>query len=122
VDRDEGGALVALSSIAAIHGAPRRDAYAASKTAVLSLVRSLAISLAPSRIRVNALLPGWTNTELLGTARDSQKFIDRTVSRTPAGRWASPDDYQTMAVFLADPSLTFHTGASMVVDGGYTIF
>jgi NAD(P)-dependent dehydrogenase (short-subunit alcohol dehydrogenase family) len=122
VARDQGGALIALSSIAALHGAPRRDAYAASKTAVQSLVRSLAISLATSRIRVNALCPGWTNTELLGSARASQKFIDRTVERTPAGRWATPDEYEKVAVFLADPSLTFHTGASLVVDGGYTIF
>lgn len=122
VERDEGGSLVAVSSMVASEGAPRRDAYAVSKTGVLALVRSLAVGLARNRIRVNGLLPGWTDTDLLDDARDSQKFIDRTAGRTPVQRWAAPEEFEKVAVFLADPTLTFHTGASMVVDGGYTIF
>lgn len=120
--RGEGGSLVVVSSMVASEGAPRRDAYAVSKTGVLALMRSLAVGLARDRIRVNALLPGWTDTELLGSARESQKFVERTVGRTPVGRWATPEEFEKVAVFLADPTLTFHTGASLVVDGGYTVF
>lgn len=122
VERGQGGSLVVVSSMVASEGAPRRDAYAVSKTGVLALVRSLAVGLARDRIRVNGLLPGWTDTDLLADARASQKFVERTVGRTPAGRWATPDEFEKVAVFLADPTLTFHTGASLVVDGGYTVF
>ena len=122
VERGEGGALIAVSSTAAIHGAPRHEAYAASKTAILGLTRSLAVGLAQSRIRVNALLPGWTDTGMLDYARSWKTFVNNTTSRTPAGRWADPTEYGRVAVFLADPSLTFHTGDTVVVDGGYTVF
>jgi NAD(P)-dependent dehydrogenase (short-subunit alcohol dehydrogenase family) len=122
VERGEGGALIAVSSTAAIHGAPRHEAYAASKTAILGLTRSLAVGLAQSRIRVNALLPGWTDTGMLDNARSWKTFVNNTTKRTPAGRWADPTEYGRVAVYLADPSLTFHTGDTVVVDGGYTIF
>lgn len=122
VDRDTGGSLVAVSSTSAIHGAPRTPHYATSKTAVLGLVRSLAVELARHRIRVNALLPGWTDTDLLAPSRSFQKFVDATTGRTPAGRWADPAEFGGVAAWLADPTQTFHTGDTVVVDGGYTVF
>jgi NAD(P)-dependent dehydrogenase (short-subunit alcohol dehydrogenase family) len=67
----------------------------------------LAVELAKYHVRVNALLPGWTDTDLLGPARGWQKFIDNTIGRTAAGRWADPAEFANVAVFLADPSLTF---------------
>jgi NAD(P)-dependent dehydrogenase (short-subunit alcohol dehydrogenase family) len=85
-------------------------------------VRASAVGLARHRIRVNALLPGWTDTALTAPGKGNQKFVDNTISRTPARRWADPSEFATVAVFLADPTLTFHTGDTVTVDGGYTIF
>ena len=95
---------------------------AGTMAGLIGLMRSLAVELARHRIRVNALLPGWTDTDLLAGARTFQKFVDNTVARTPLRRWAVPGDFAEAAVFLADPTIAFHTGATMVVDGGYTIF
>jgi hypothetical protein len=122
VERGDGGALVAISSASAIHGAPNQPHYAASKTALLGLVRAMAVGLARHRIRVNAVIPGWTDTPLLSPAKTNEKFVTNTIGRTPVRRWADPTEFGRIAAFLADPSLTFHTGDTMTVDGGYTIY
>ena len=121
-ERGEGGAMVAVASTSTIHGAPFQPHYATSKTALLGLVRSLAVGLARHRVRVNALSPGWTDTDLLAPGKANEKFVDATVKRTPVRRWADPSEFGAAAVYLADPALTFHTGDVLVVDGGYTIF
>lgn len=117
-----GGSLVAVSSTSAIHGAANNEAYGSAKTGVLGLVRALAVGLARHQIRVNALLPGWTKTDLAGPAYAWDKFREVTIGRTPVRRWAEPEEMGPAAVFLADPTVTFHTGDSVVVDGGYTVF
>ena len=122
VEQDEGGALVAVSSTSAIHGAPATSHYAASKTGVLGLVRSAAVALARHRIRVNALLPGWTITDLARGGYENDRFREATVRRTPARRWAEPAEFRAVGAYLCDKSLTYHTGDSLVVDGGYTVF
>ena len=122
VGRGGGGSLVAVSSTSAVHGAANNEAYGTSKTAVLGLVRALAVALARHAIRVNALLPGWTLTELAAPGYASDRFRDATIRRTPVRRWADPAEMGSAAVFLADPTNSFHTGDSLVVDGGYTIF
>jgi NAD(P)-dependent dehydrogenase (short-subunit alcohol dehydrogenase family) len=121
VARGEGGSLVAVSSTAAIHGVPRNPQYAVSKTGLLALTRSLAVELACHGIRCNALLPGWTETELTASGRQNEKFFANTTYRTPLKRWAQPSEFGPAAVYLADPRLQFHTGDAMVIDGGYTI-
>jgi len=118
----EGGALVAISSTSAIHGAQRNHAYAASKTGLLGLTRALAVELARDKIRVNAVLPGWTITEMAGPAYENEKFRAVTTQRTPVRRWADADEFEAVGAYLCDPSLTFHTGDSLTIDGGYTIF
>ena len=122
VDRGDGGALVAVSSTSAVHGAANNEAYGTSKTALLGLVRALAVSLARHAVRVNALVPGWTLTDLAAPAYASERFREATVRRTPVRRWADPAEMGPAAVFLADPANSFHTGDSVVVDGGYTVF
>ena len=120
IDQGEGGALVAVSSTSAVHGAARNHAYAASKTGILGLTRALAVELARHKIRVNAVLPGWTKTEMTAGAPDEFRAI--TTKRTPARRWADPREFEEIGAFLCDPAQTFHTGDTMTVDGGYTIF
>lgn len=116
------GALVAVSSTSAIHGAGGNEAYGTSKTALLGLVRALAVSLGRHQIRVNALLPGWTKTDLAGPAYDHDRFREGMIRRTPLRRWADPSEMGAAAVFLCDPGNSFHTGDSLVLDGGYTLF
>lgn len=122
VERDQGGALITIASTSAFHGAPHNTAYGSSKAGVLALTRSMAVGLARHRIRVNALCPGWTRTELSELGYQNEAFRDVTIRRTPARRWADPSEMGPAAVFLADPQATFHTGDHLVVDGGYTIF
>lgn len=122
IEQGEGGALVAVSSTSAIHGAQRNHAYASSKTGLLGLTRALAVELARHKIRVNSILPGWTITEMAGAAYENDKFRDATTKRTPVRRWATPEEFEAVGAYLCDPSLTFHTGDSLTVDGGYTIF
>ena len=122
VEQGDGGAIVFVASTSTIHGAPMQPHYAASKTALLGLTRALAVGLARYGIRVNALSPGWTDTDLLAPGKDNERFVQNTIGRTPVRRWADPDEFGTVAVYLADPALTFHTGDTVVVDGGYTIF
>lgn len=128
VERGEGGALIGVSSITSFYGAAQKEAYGASKAGIEALMRALAVELAPHRIRANALLPGWTDTDLLAPgsgfieAQNHDAVKNYTIRRTPVRRWASPDELAGAAVFLADPRSTFHTGDRLVVDGGYTIF
>jgi len=122
IEAGNGGALVAVSSTSAIHGAQRNHAYAASKTGLLGLTRALAVELARHRIRVNAILPGWTITEMAEPGYQNQRFREVTIGRTPARRWADPAEFEKIGAYLCDPELTFHTGDHLTVDGGYTIF
>lgn len=122
IARGDGGALVAVSSTSAIHGAQRNHAYASAKTGVLGLVRALAVELARHKIRVNSILPGWTITEMAMGGYQDDKFRNATTVRTPVRRWAEPSEFEAVGAYLCDPTLTFHTGDQLVVDGGYTIF
>jgi NAD(P)-dependent dehydrogenase (short-subunit alcohol dehydrogenase family) len=122
VERGEGGALIGVSSVSAIHGAPGMEHYAASKAGLLAMLRGLAVELARHRIRVNAILPGWTDTDMIAPAASNERFRANTVGRTPLRRWGVPEDLGPVAVYLADPDQLFHTGDALVVDGGYTIY
>ncbi len=122
VEQGEGGSLVAVSSTSAIHGAAGNEAYGTAKTALNGLVRALAVGLARYEIRVNSLLPGWTITDLASGGYENEVFRSATVKRTPVRRWAEPSEFREVGAFLADPSLTYHTGQEVCVDGGYTVF
>ena len=89
VERGEGGSLVAVSSVSAFHGAPRQEHYAASKTALLAVVRGLAVELARHRVRCNAILPGWTEIEMVEPGMANQRWVDAIMRRTPVRRWGA---------------------------------
>ena len=122
IDQGEGGSLVAVSSTSAIHGAAGNEAYGTAKTGLNGLMRALAVGLARHKIRVNALLPGWTITDLASGGYENDKFRTVTTQRTPVRRWADPSEFREVGAFLADPSISFHTGQEVTVDGGYTVF
>ncbi len=119
---DPGGSLVATSSTSAIHGAPRNEAYAATKTAVLGMIRGLAVEYARYGIRANAILPGWTRSDMTAGLQAWDTFNEKAIGRVPMRRWGEPEDFGGIAVYLASDASRFHTGDSIVIDGGYTIF
>src|SRR5579864_5040266 len=84
---DPGGSLVVTSSVSAVHGAPRNEAYAASKGAVIAMIRGLAVEHARYGVRANAILPGWIATDMTAGAQANQTFTDRVITRVPARRW-----------------------------------
>ncbi len=122
VERGEGGALVGVSSVSAIHGAPMAQPYASSKAAMLAMIRGLSVELARYQIRCNTIVPGWTETEMTEAGRGNEKFLTNTTARTPIRRWGVPDDFRRVGAFLADPTQMYHTGDEIIMDGGYTRF
>jgi NAD(P)-dependent dehydrogenase (short-subunit alcohol dehydrogenase family) len=119
---DPGGSLVAISSLSAIDGAARNEAYAATKGAVISMIRAIAVEHARYGVRANAILPGWIATDMTKGAQDNQTFTDRVITRVPARRWGEPSDFGGVAVYLASDASRYHSGDSFVIDGGYAIF
>lgn len=127
LERGGGGSLVAVSSVASIHGQPRAYPYGASKGAINSFIRGLAVELGPKGIRANALLPAWTDTPaftpLLQAEDDfAVKWRNVLMGRIPMKRWGLPSDFGGIAVYLTSDASAFHTGDSIVLDGGYSIF
>ncbi len=118
----QGGALVATASTAAVEGAARNSHYGASKGAVTSYVRALAVELARHRIRVNSILPGWIETDMTQKAVSNPKFAEAVLPRIPARRWGAIDDFGGIAVYLASGASAYTTGEQFIIDGGYTKF
>jgi len=117
-----GGSLVATASTAALEGAARNSHYGASKGAVTSFVRALAVELARHKVRVNSILPGWIETDMTERSIGNPKFADAVLPRIPARRWGTIDDFAGIAVFLASDASAYVTGEQFVIDGGYTKF
>ncbi|HEY4124577.1 MAG TPA: SDR family oxidoreductase [Rhizomicrobium sp.] len=119
---DAGGSLVAVASTAGIEGAGRNSAYGASKGAVLSMMRALAVELARYGIRANSIAPGWIATDMTQRAQDNPTFNEKVIPRVPMRRWGKPEDFGGIAVYLASDASSYHTGDTFVIDGGYVVF
>jgi NAD(P)-dependent dehydrogenase (short-subunit alcohol dehydrogenase family) len=119
---DGGGSLVGVASLAAIEGAARTQPYAATKGAVVSMIKGCAVELARYDVRANSILPGWIATDMTKGAQDSSVFQSKVISRVPARRWGAPEDFAGVAVYLASDASRYHSGDSFIVDGGYAIF
>jgi 2-deoxy-D-gluconate 3-dehydrogenase len=116
-----GGKIINIGSMFALFGSGYAAPYAASKGALVQLTKSLAVAWAEDNVQVNAVLPGWIDTELTRDARRQVTGLhERVLARTPAGRWGVPEDLAGIAVFLASAASDFITGAAIPVDGGFS--
>lgn len=122
VSRAGGGVLVGTSSVSALHGTPRGQAYAASKAGLSAMIRSCAIELARHGINAHSLIVGWTQTPLISEELSDPAFERNVMKRMPQRRWGTPADFERLAVYLAGGIGGFHTGDEIVVDGGYSVF
>jgi 2-dehydro-3-deoxy-D-gluconate 5-dehydrogenase len=117
-----GGKIINIGSMLSIFGAAFAPAYGASKGGVVQLTKSLAVAWAKDNIQVNAVLPGWIDTELTKNARvEVSGLNDHVLMRTPVKRWGVPADMSGVAAFLAAPASDFVTGTAIPVDGGYSV-
>ncbi|MYT29157.1 MULTISPECIES: SDR family NAD(P)-dependent oxidoreductase [unclassified Streptomyces] len=113
--------VVLMSSLAGVVGTPRMEAYGASKAAQIALARSLAVGWAREGIRVNALCPGWTRTDMTSFAYSLEPLSDWLMAHVPLGRWAEPEEIARAALFLASPAASYLTGQALVLDGGASV-
>lgn len=113
------GAIINTASMLTFQGSPFVPGYAASKGGIGQLTKSLAAAWAQDGIRVNALAPGWIDTELTRPLVEDATRSAPILARTPMGRWGKPDDLGGVALFLASDAARFVTGAIIPVDGGY---
>ncbi len=120
--RGGGGKIINIGSMMSTFGASYASPYASSKGAIVQMAKSLAVAWAKDNIQVNSILPGWINTDLTKKAREQVEGLhDKVLARTPAQRWGEPGDFAGVAVFLAAPASDFITGATIAVDGGYSV-
>ena len=119
--RAGGGKIVNIGSMMSLFGASFVAPYGASKGGIVQLTKALAAAWAKDGIQVNAVLPGWIDTELTRRARQEVDGLhERVLARTPAGRWGEPEDLAGIAVFLCSAASDFVTGTAIPVDGGYS--
>ncbi len=116
------GKIINIGSMYSIFGSPVAPSYAASKGGVVQLTKSLAIAWAKDNIQVNAILPGWFNTDMTAPVRnDMPDLYEAIIARTPAGRFGEPAECAGTAVYLASDATNFVTGQTIAVCGGYSV-
>ncbi len=116
------GKIINIGSMMSVFASSYATPYAASKGGIVQMARAMAVAWAKDNIQVNTILPGWVDTDLTRKAREEvQGLHEKVLARTPAQRWGKPDDFAGIAVFLAAPASDFITGATIAVDGGYSV-
>jgi 2-deoxy-D-gluconate 3-dehydrogenase len=117
-----GGKIINIGSMTSILGGAKLAPYGASKGGIVQLTLSLAVAWAADNIQVNAILPGFINSELTLKARkDLPDLNEKVLTRTPSGRWGEPDDLAGTAVYMASRASEFVTGVAVPVDGGFSV-
>lgn len=119
---DPGGRLVGTSSLGAILGMAKSQAYAGSKGAVISIMQGLAVEYARYRVTANAILPGHIETAMTEKNYQNEKFAHAVMPRIPARRWGTPEDFEAIAVYLMSDASQYHTGDQFLIDGGFFMF
>lgn len=117
-----GGSILFITSMAAMFGIPLVSAYAAAKSSLMGVVRTLAAEVSADGIRVNAIAPGWIESDMTKEVmKDDPERLARILQRTPMGRFGTPEDIGWGAVYLAGPAGRFITGQQLVIDGGVSV-
>jgi len=116
------GSIVFTSSVSMSDGLAYATHYGAAKAALTAMARGLAVELAREKIRVNAIVPGWTKAAMTENLLDSPAAQTKILPRVPLRRWGTPEDFEAVAVWLASSGSSYFTGQTLVIDGGYTVF
>jgi NAD(P)-dependent dehydrogenase (short-subunit alcohol dehydrogenase family) len=114
------GSVINVASVAGLTAAPLVSPYGAAKAGLISLTKTLAVEWAAFGVRVNALCPGWTATELNRNLWDDEAASKATIASVPMQRWGSAEEMTGPALFLASDASSYMTGQVLVVDGGQT--
>ncbi|HKI99315.1 MAG TPA: SDR family NAD(P)-dependent oxidoreductase [bacterium] len=122
VQRGGGGSLVGTASLSALMGMARGEHYAASKGAMISLMRGLAVELGRHGIRANTIVPGWIESEMTRDFFALKAVQDKVLTRVPMKRWGTGDDFAGLAVYLTSDASAYHTGDTFIIDGAYALF
>ena len=122
IERGDGGRLVVTASLAALSGAARNQHYASTKGAVVSMTYALSVEMARYGITENAILPGWIETAMTESAFNWEKFANNVKPRIPMRRWGEGSDFGGLAVYLMSDASAYHTGDTLLIDGGYQKF
>jgi len=118
--RQKNGKIINIASMYSFFGSGLVPSYSAAKGAIVQLTKSMAIEFAPHNIQVNAIAPGWIETDMTTPVRTTP-MNDEILARTPAGRWGQPEEVAGAAVYLSSRASDFVTGDTIRVDGGYAI-
>jgi NAD(P)-dependent dehydrogenase (short-subunit alcohol dehydrogenase family) len=116
---DASGAIVNVASVNARRSAPGQGVYSMTKAGIVSMTEGFAKELGPQGVRVNAVLPGLTDTRFAGALTSNEKILKMMLQAIPLGRVAQPGEIAPMIAFLCTPAAAYVTGASFTVDGGY---
>jgi NAD(P)-dependent dehydrogenase (short-subunit alcohol dehydrogenase family) len=119
---DPGGSLVLCGSLSMFHGVPGIVNYAASKGGMGAVIRSMAAELGKYGIRANTVAPGFTKTEMMAGMPDDHPVMKHFASKTPIPRAGSPDDFEGIAAYLVSDASSFHSGDTIVIDGGSLVY
>jgi len=117
-----GGSVVFTTSGSALFGQQKGQHYGGSKGALIAMMKGIAVEHARHGIRCNAILPGWTESEMTAPALGWDKFIANVMPRIPMRRWGVPEDFAGPAVYLASRASSYHSGDVLTLDGGYHSF
>ncbi len=115
------GNIINIASMWSFFGSPVSPGYTASKTGLIGLTKSLANGWSEHEVRVNCIAPGWIETKLNKDLREDKEQFEKIIDRTPMKSWGNPKDISGAAIYLASDKASFTTGATIVVDGGYSI-
>ena len=122
LEKNTGGVIINISSMAAQYGLPKVIAYSASKNAIDGMTRAMAVELSPNGIRVNAIAPGFITTAMTAKAfSDDPERMNKAMARTPMGKFGLPADIGEAALFLASDAARYITGVILPVDGGNSV-